>query len=56
MNDLSFETMKVGTEQINREKGMQKVIGLNGLMKMKPIITGFDGIEEAVNRVMKEEG
>jgi len=56
LNLDQWEFLIVGTEQINREKGMQKMIGLNGLLKMKPIMTGFDGIEEAVNRVMKEDG
>ncbi|MET1014702.1 MAG: hypothetical protein ABWX61_09395 [Paenisporosarcina sp.] len=44
--------MILGTEQINREKGLQKMIGLNALVKMEPIMTGFDGIEEDVGRLM----
>jgi hypothetical protein len=32
----------------NNELGSQKSIGLGGLLKMQPIVTGFDGIKNAV--------
>ncbi|MBW9234176.1 hypothetical protein JQK62_18275 [Leptospira santarosai] len=47
-----WEFFVIATEQINREKGSQKTIGLNGILKMKPIMTGFDGIKDAVKRVL----
>lgn len=40
------------TEQINREKGMQKTIGINSLLKMKPIVAGYDELASAVHHVM----
>lgn len=55
LNLDQWEFLILGTEQINREKGMQKMIGLNGLLKMKPIMRGFDGIDEAVHRLMNKE-
>ena len=36
------------TEQINLEKGKQKMIGLNSLLKMNPAITDFTGLKAAV--------
>lgn len=47
-----WEFFVLSTEQINREKGSQKTIGLNGILKMEPIMTGFDGIKDAVKRVL----
>lgn len=47
-----WEFFVLATEQINREKGSQKTIGLNGILKMEPIMTGFDGIKDAVKRVL----
>ncbi|WP_416144180.1 hypothetical protein [Planococcus koreensis] len=48
LNLEQWEFYVLATEQINREKGSQKSIGLNGLMKMNPTVTGFEGIKEAV--------
>lgn len=55
LNLDQWEFLILSTEQINSEKGKQKMIGLNGLLKMKPIMTGFEGIKEAVHRVMNKE-
>lgn len=41
------------TEQINREKGMQKTIGINSLLKMNPIVAGYDELASAVQHVME---
>lgn len=48
LNLDQWEFYVLATEQINREKGAQKTIGLNGLLKMNPIVTNFEGIQEAV--------
>ena len=50
-----WEFFVLATEQINREKGSQKTIGLNGILKMEPIMTGFKGIKDAVKRVLCDE-
>ncbi|MDG5473146.1 hypothetical protein P6709_15440 [Jeotgalibacillus sp. ET6] len=46
-----WEFLVLSTEQINREKGNQKTIGLNSLVKMKPVRAGFLVLNEAVNEV-----
>ena len=48
LNLDQWEFYVLATEQINREKGKQKSIGLNGLLRMQPIVTDFEGIKEAV--------
>jgi hypothetical protein len=50
LNLDQWEFYVLSTEQINREKGSQKSIGLSGLLKMQPIVTGFDGIKNAVDQ------
>jgi hypothetical protein len=43
-----WEFYIVPTEQLNNEKGAQKSIGLNPLIKLKPIITDYTGIKKAI--------
>lgn len=40
------------TEQINQEKGMQKMIGINSLLKMNPIVSSYDELGAAVQNAM----
>lgn len=52
LNLDQWEFFIVATEQINREKGLQKTIGINSLLKMGPIVTGYDGIASAIEYAM----
>ncbi|MCI2254219.1 hypothetical protein L2D08_07570 [Domibacillus sp. PGB-M46] len=52
LNLDQWEFFVLSTEQINQEKGNQKTIGLNSLLKMKPVRTGFLGLAEAVQEVV----
>ncbi|MGC8230620.1 hypothetical protein ACP2W0_16665 [Pseudobacillus badius] len=54
LNLDQWEFFVLATEQINQEKGNQKTIGLNSLLKMKPVMTRFLGLAEAVQEVMKK--
>lgn len=42
----------LATEQINQEKGMQKMIGINSLLKMNPIVASYGELGVAVQKVM----
>lgn len=42
----------LATEQINQEKGMQKMIGINSLLKMNPIVASYDELGAAVQKLM----
>lgn len=42
----------LATEQINQEKGMQKMIGINSLLKMNPIVASYGELGAAVQKVM----
>lgn len=42
----------LSTEQLNREKGTQKTIGINSLLKMNPIVAGYDELASAVQHAM----
>ncbi|WP_186725650.1 hypothetical protein [Planomicrobium sp. CPCC 101110] len=48
LNLDQWEFYVLATEQINREKGSQKSIGLNALLRMNPIIVSYKGIKKAV--------
>ncbi|OMP68691.1 hypothetical protein [Domibacillus epiphyticus] len=52
LNLDQWEFFVLSTEQINQEKGNQKTISLNSLLKMKPVRTEFLGLAEAVQAVM----
>ena len=56
LNLDQWEFFVLSIEQINQEKGNQKTIGLNSLLKMKPVRTGFLGLAEAVQEIMKNMG
>lgn len=47
-----WEFFVLSTRQLDHEKGDQKSIGLNSLLKMQPVQTGFSGITEAINKVL----
>lgn len=53
LNLDQWEFFVLATEQINQEKGNQKTIGLNSLLKMMPVRTGFLGLAEAVQKVIR---
>lgn len=55
LNLEQWEFYVLATGQINREKGSQKSIGLNGLLKMQPIVTDYEGINEAVLTCRRNE-
>lgn len=55
LNLDQWEFYVLSTKQINQEKGSQKSIGLNGLLKMKPIVANFEGIREAVLEFKKSD-
>lgn len=40
------------TEQLNQEKGMQKMIGIKSLLKMNPIVSSYDELGAAVQNAM----
>src|SRR5690606_30413767 len=42
LNLNQWDFFILATEQINREKGTQKTIGINSLLKMNPIAAGYD--------------
>lgn len=48
LNIDQWEFYIVPTEQLNNEKGAQKRIGLNPLIKLNPIVTDYSGIKKAV--------
>ncbi|KIL48360.1 hypothetical protein [Jeotgalibacillus campisalis] len=52
LNLDQWEFLVLSTEQMNREKRNQKTIGLNSLLKMKPVRIGFLGLDVAVQEVM----
>lgn len=43
-----WEFYILSTEKLNVEKGTEKSIGLNSLLKLKPVKTDYSGIKEAV--------
>lgn len=56
VNPLNLDQWKffiLTTEQINREKGAQKTIAINNLLKMNPIVAGYDELASAVYRIME---
>lgn len=55
LNLEQWEFYVLATGKINREKGSQKSIGLNGLLKMQPIVTDYEGINEAVLTCRRNE-
>lgn len=58
INPLNLDQWKffvLSTEQINREKGMQKTIGLSSLLKMSPIVSSYDGLATAVQSAMNRK-
>lgn len=52
LNIDQWEFFIISTEQINREKGKQKTIGINSLLKMSPIKAGYDELASAVRNVV----
>ncbi|MFK8794887.1 hypothetical protein [Planococcus plakortidis] len=51
MNLNQWEFFILSTEQLNREKGKQKTIALNSLLKMNPLCTDYDGLYDGVREV-----
>lgn len=48
-----WEFYVLSTERLNAEKGAQKSIGLSSLLKLKPMITDYNGIKRAVLYAVK---
>lgn len=53
LNIDQWEFYIVPTKQLNNEKGTQKRIGLNPLIKLNPILTDYSGIKKAVLTFVK---
>lgn len=53
LNLDQWQFFVLSTEQINCEKGKQKTIGINSLLKMNPIVAGYDELASAVYRTME---
>ncbi|MBE6069361.1 MAG: hypothetical protein E7211_16980 [Clostridium lundense] len=50
-----WEFYIVSTEKLNNEKGAQKSIGLNPLLKLDPIVTDYKGIKKGVLDAVKNK-
>lgn len=50
-----WEFYMVSTKQLNIEKGNQKSIGLNPLLKLNPIVTDYKGIKKAILEVFNND-